>query len=194
MSGGPLIDGHRPHASQAADVVGAPAYDPNVWSGRASQEVSWIWRLCGLASMYPASDWSAVVLRAIMDISARAFSLPDRPQAGPFGSPGFACAGKTGPPSHFILSQTSAGNGTMSSLSPDQCSSFVRAMRPFLRPGLRVFRASRAGGRQGWPSRLALHHVGVSRPRLDGPEHGATLTQVGAPSRSSWHIRSYVPC
>ena len=81
-------------------------------------------------------------------------------------------------------------NGTMSSLSPDQCSSFVRAMRPFLRPGRGVARR----GRQGWPSRLALHHVGVSRPRLDGREHGATLTQVGAPSRSSWHIRSYVPC
>src|SRR5262249_16526561 len=28
---------------------------------------------------------------------------------GPNGSPGFACAGKTGPPSRFILSQTSAG-------------------------------------------------------------------------------------
>lgn len=27
----------------------------------------------GLASMYPASDWSAFMLRAIMDISARAF-------------------------------------------------------------------------------------------------------------------------
>jgi hypothetical protein len=33
----------------------------------------------GLASMYPAFDWS-VVLLAIMDISARAISLPDRPQ------------------------------------------------------------------------------------------------------------------
>src|SRR5262249_3798740 len=29
---------------------------------------------------------------------------------GPNGSPGFACTGKTGPPSRFILSQTSAGN------------------------------------------------------------------------------------
>jgi hypothetical protein len=82
----------------------------------------------------------------------------------------------------------------MSSLSPDQCSSFVRAMRPFLRPGLRVFRGIARSGRQGWPSRLALHHVGGSRPRLDGREHGATLTQIGAPSHSSWHIRSYVPC
>ena len=35
----------------------------------------------GLASMYPASDWS-VLLRAIMDISARASSLGDRPQRG----------------------------------------------------------------------------------------------------------------
>jgi hypothetical protein len=27
--------------------------------------------VCGLASMYPASDWSGVLLRATMDISAR---------------------------------------------------------------------------------------------------------------------------
>ena len=31
---------------------------------------------------------------------------------GPFGSPGFAGAGKTGPPFRFILSQTSAGNAS----------------------------------------------------------------------------------
>jgi hypothetical protein len=43
---------------------------PIVWSGRASQEGSSSW-LRGLAQMYPASDWSSV-LRAIMDISARA--------------------------------------------------------------------------------------------------------------------------
>jgi hypothetical protein len=33
---------------------------------------------------------------------------------GPFGSPGFAGAGKTGPPSRFILSQTSAGKRGLS--------------------------------------------------------------------------------
>ncbi len=33
--------------------------------------------MSGLASMYPASDWSGLVLPAIMDISARAISLPD---------------------------------------------------------------------------------------------------------------------
>jgi hypothetical protein len=49
------------------------------------------------------------MLPAMMEISARAISLADRPHAGPFGSPVFACAGKTEPPSRFILSQTSAG-------------------------------------------------------------------------------------
>ena len=53
--------------------------DPNVWSGRASQEAFVELAVRGLASMYPAFDWS-VVLRAIMDISAPAISLADRPQ------------------------------------------------------------------------------------------------------------------
>src|SRR5215475_9964198 len=44
------------------------ARDPIVWSGRASQEVFIDLSACGLASMYPASDWSVVLLRAIMDI------------------------------------------------------------------------------------------------------------------------------
>ena len=57
--------------------------DPIVWSGRASQEGSSSW-LSGLAQMYPASDRSSL-LRAIMDISARAISLPDRPRVGHLG-------------------------------------------------------------------------------------------------------------
>src|SRR6266540_2736456 len=53
---------------------------------------------CGLASMYPASDWSVGApghhgyQRAFELISGQASN-------GPFGSPGFACAGKTDPPS-----------------------------------------------------------------------------------------------
>ena len=35
--------------------------------------------MSGLASMYQTSDWS-IMLRAIMDISARTSSLPERPQ------------------------------------------------------------------------------------------------------------------
>jgi hypothetical protein len=34
------------------------ANDPNVWSGRALQEVFVELSVCGLASMYQASDWS----------------------------------------------------------------------------------------------------------------------------------------
>jgi hypothetical protein len=34
--------------------------DPNVWSGRAVQEVFVDPGGCGLASMYPASDWSVL--------------------------------------------------------------------------------------------------------------------------------------
>ena len=55
------------------------AIDPDVWSGRALQVDFAELAVGGLASMYPAFNWS-VVLRAIMDISARAISLTDRPQ------------------------------------------------------------------------------------------------------------------
>jgi hypothetical protein len=56
-------------------------FDPNVWSGRALQADFVELAVSGLASMYPTFDWS-VVLLAIMDISARAISLADRPQLG----------------------------------------------------------------------------------------------------------------
>jgi hypothetical protein len=39
----------------AASISG---FDPNVWSGRALQEVFVELSVCGLASMYQASDWS----------------------------------------------------------------------------------------------------------------------------------------
>src|SRR4249920_4129493 len=86
--------------------------------------------------------------RACVLISGKASS-------GPFGSPVFACAGKTGPPSRLILSQTSAGNcGATSWLAPYRCSSFVRVMRPFLRPVCCLHPAPRAGavkgGRRAW--------------------------------------------
>ena len=94
--------------------------------------------VCGLASMYPASDWSVCApghhghQRAYVLISRQASS-------GPFGSPDFACAVKTDPPSRLNLSQTSAGSGKVMlrhRCLVYRCSSFVRAIRPFLRPGL----------------------------------------------------------
>src|SRR5258707_1662136 len=64
----------------------------------------------GLASMYPVSDWSCFApdqygyQRACDLINGQA-------STGPCGSPVFARAGKTDPPSLLILSQTSAGKG-----------------------------------------------------------------------------------
>ena len=55
------------------------AIDPNVWSGRALQEGFVELAVGGLASMYPASGRGSL-LRAIMEISAPAISLADRPQ------------------------------------------------------------------------------------------------------------------
>jgi hypothetical protein len=148
----------------------------------------------GLASMYPASRWSGCApghngyQRACVLIGGQA-------STGPFGSPGFACAGKTGSPSRLILSQTSAGNcGATSWLAPYRCSSLVRAMRPFLRPVLRFMSGAARRDRQSWPSHLARLWLGVSRPCLDGTEHGAMLKQIEAPSHLIWCIRSCAPC
>ena len=127
--------------------------------------------------------------RACVLISGQASS-------GPFGSPVFACAGKTGPPSLLILSQTSAGNGICyfiitCSLSVQFLCSCQEAV-PSSRPAVDLRR--RAQG----PSSLA---VALTSPlarrfqaRLDGTEHGATLRQVGTSSRLSWCIQSCAPC
>lgn len=55
-------------------------FDPNVWSGRASQEV--FVEVADVRSCINVSGLrlELVALRAIMDISARAISLADRPQ------------------------------------------------------------------------------------------------------------------
>jgi hypothetical protein len=66
-----------------------PMYGPAVRRKRIRS----IWRVYGLASMYPAFDWS-VELRAIMDISARAFSLCDRPLTGQMGHQGSHAPGR----------------------------------------------------------------------------------------------------
>ena len=96
--------GHRPQAT-------APILDStNVWSGRTLQEVFVELAVSGLASMYPVSDWSCFApdhhgYQRACDL------IVGQTSNGPVGSPVFACAGKTDPPSLLILSQTSAGNG-----------------------------------------------------------------------------------
>ena len=92
-------------------------FDPNVWSGRASQEVLVELAVGGLASMYPAFDWSSLRSGPSWK-SARLRSHCRTGLNGPFGSPVFADAGKTDPPSRLILSQTSAGNPVTSAWAP----------------------------------------------------------------------------
>src|SRR6516165_5429013 len=91
--------------------------DPNVWSGRALQEVFVELAVGGLASMYPASGWSSLGSGPPWNL-ARVRSHYRTGLSGPFGSPVFASAGKTDPPSPLILSQTSAGNLGTSGWAP----------------------------------------------------------------------------
>src|SRR5262249_44232518 len=80
-------------------------YGPAVGCKRTSSS----WGICGLASMYPAFDWSVFVLRAIMDISARAISLADRPPAAIWVTSARMRREDRSSISFVILSQTSAG-------------------------------------------------------------------------------------
>ena len=115
--------------------------------------------------------------------------------SGPFGSPGFACAGKTDPPSLLILSQTSAGNGIVisSSLAPYRSSSFVRAKRPFLRPGLPLISGAARRGRQPDHSGSILHlpQRGLRPQYVSGiDKHGHALgfgRQLVQQPKPLWH-------
>src|SRR5260221_10644726 len=83
-----------------------------------------------------------------MDISAHALSLADRPQVGPFGSPVFACAGKTDPPSLLIPLADLGWKlliGLCHRLLLISPSSFVRAKGRSFVPACRTSIASRAG-------------------------------------------------
>src|SRR6266571_8446367 len=80
---------------------GIDAFDPNVWSGRASQEVFVEVAVSGLASMYPASDWS-VLCSGPPWISARVRPHERTGLIGPFGSPVLAPPGR--PILHLVSS------------------------------------------------------------------------------------------
>lgn len=80
-----------------------PMYDPAV----RCKKISTIGR-SGLASMYPAFAWSAV-LQAIIVISARAIWLADRPRLGHLGHQGSHAPGRPILHRRLILSQTTAG-------------------------------------------------------------------------------------
>src|SRR5258708_24747912 len=91
------------------NAVAKAARDPNVWSGRASQEV-----FTDLSALRSCINVSGLGLERCCAPGHHGYQracvlITGQASNGPFGSPGFAGAGKTGPPSRFILSQTSAG-------------------------------------------------------------------------------------
>src|ERR1700730_2387966 len=168
--------------------------DPHVWSGRALQEVFVDLPERSLASMYPVSSWSCCApdhhgyQRACVLISGQA-------STGPFGSPVFACAGKTDPPSLLIPLADLDWKlliGLRHRLLLISRSSFVRAKGRSFVPARRASIASRAGavkaGRRAW---LAAGS-GVARLRLDRPEHGARIKRVGRLHRRSSSARRRV--
>ena len=174
-------------ADSKRKVLGRPLLTQMYGPAVRCKRVSSIWRMCGLASMYPASDW--IVLSSGHHGYQRACDLiSGQASTGPFGSPVFAGAGKTDPPSHLILSQTSAGNRLYDYVIDRSLilgSSFVRAgeavpsSRPALVPRRRAQGAVKAGRRADLASCF-----GVARPRVDRSEHGATLKLVGATSHA----------
>jgi hypothetical protein len=183
----------RRHSGHAANPAArwSDANDPYVWSDRASQCMV---RPC-VARGFRRSGGCAVLHQCIRPVIGaccapghhgyqRASDLiSGQASTGPFGSPVFASAGKTDPPSRLILSQISAGNGGMGYVI-DRSSSRavplfvpVPSSRPVLARERRAQGAVKAGRRADLASCL-----GVARPRLDGSEHGATLKPVGTPS------------
>jgi hypothetical protein len=95
---------------------------------------------------------------------------------GPFGSPGFAGAGKTGPPSRLILSQTSAGKLGYVIDRSGRLSSFVRTGAvPSSRPGTEV-------------ATLREHFA-----RADRGHHGARDERPDARDRHQSHAGLILP-
>ena len=114
---------------------------------------------------------------------------------GPCGSPVFACAGKTDPPSLLIPLADLGWKlliGLCHRLLLISPSSFVRAKGRSFVPACRTSIASRAGavkaGRRAW---LAAGS-GVARLRLDRAEHGARIKRVGRLHRRSSSARRRV--
>ncbi len=135
-----------------------------------------------------------VVLRTIMDISARAISLTDRPQRAIWvTSVRTRSEDRTSISSHPLADLGwKVLIGLCHRLVLRSRSSFVRAKGRSFVPARRASIASRAGavkaGRRAW---LAAGS-GVARLRLDRGEHGARIRRVGRLHRRSSSARRRV--
>ena len=114
---------------------------------------------------------------------------------GPFGSPVFACVGKTDSPSSSRPLADLGGEAKLHHRLPlILCCSFVRAWWPFLRPDLQAADAPRAGAVKAGRCAVLVPHFRAARPRLDGPEHSARITLDGTPSRRSCRTQRRARC
>ena len=155
------------------------AIDPNVWSGRALQEVFVDLVVSSLASMYPVSSWSCFAPDHHGYQRARVL-ITGQASIGPFGSPVFACAGKTDPPS-LLIPLADLGWKRLIGIA---CSSFrpvplfVPSGRSFV-PTCGCRDAPRAGPVKVGRRACLASRASVARPRLDRPKHGARIKRVG---------------
>jgi hypothetical protein len=166
---GPLLAVERKSSFGAA----TSGFDPNVWSGRALQEVFVELAVSGLASMYPVSDWSCFApdhhgyQRACVLISGQTSA----------GHSGHQCSHAPVRPvlhPYLSLSQTSAGKGYQSGYviadsSSFSCSAIKQVGRwrstsprsPDHGPGL-----TKRCGPACWPAQSAAHCGAVAFWRL----------------------------
>ena len=147
-----LTEGKRTWPAQPISVANDPMYGPAVRCKKISS--NWRRRSCINVS---GLRLERVVLRAIMDISARAFSLADRPRSG---HSGHQCSHALGRPILHLVSSSrrprlETVDRVTSSLAPHIAQFLCSSQGPFLRPGPQnVDRVARRDG-QGRPLRLA---------------------------------------
>jgi hypothetical protein len=150
----PEPEEERTCRQSSRSVAPDPLYGPAVRCKRVSS----IWRMCGLASMYPASDWSVLCSEPSW-ISAR---LRPHYRTGLDRASRVTSVRMRREDRSSISSHPLADLGGIQLVGlrhrslPILCSSFVRAGEavPSSRPAL-VPRRRAQGARQGWPSRLA---------------------------------------
>lgn len=132
---------------------------------------------------------------ATMDISARAFSLADRPR---LDHSGHQCSHAPGRPNLHLVSSSRRprleiiDRGLRHRLLLILLSSFVRAKGRSFVPARRTSIASRAGAVKASRRAWLAAGSGVARLRLDRAQHGARIKRVGRLHRQSSSARRRV--
>jgi len=153
---------------------------PTVWSGRAMQEVSSAWMMWSCVTV--SGLWLERLAPGHHGYQRACDLILGQASNGLFGSPGFARAGKT---DHSIVVSSSRRprRVTLVKLSAStflaSCCSFVCAGGRSFVPACGCTGAPRAGPVKAGRRDNIATCASVCRPRLDGPEHGARIKQIG---------------